>query len=759
MNVQHPATERDLPQLSTRLLESVEGCAIFMVDSDGRIITWNGEAERIQGYTANEIFGRHCSLFYTQEAIDRGAPEADLLTAAKEGRHLAEGWCLRKGGSRFWASVITKPIQDQNGTLFGFSKVVRDLTERKRSDEASKLQMGIVQYMPAMASIFSPDGTVDFVNHQWSEYTGLTQEFLRSSPEAWMEAVHSEDRAAASTIFWQGLRSGQAFAMEIRLRRARDGTHRWHLTRGVPLRDESGEVVKFVRTSTDIEELKQAEDAWRKAEERTRLIVESALDAVVAMDADGMIKDWNQQAEQVFGWTRSEALGRRMSETIIPSQYRLSHENGLQRFFNTGQGRVLNRRIEITALRRDGSEFPVELTVTPLKSGDSWTFSAFVRDISDRKRSEDQLRASELSLRTMIETIPGMLWSATPDGAVDYCNARVLDYTGLPQEQIKGDGWLKTVHPDDADRMARAWALCVENGDYFQFEFRCLRASDGMYRWCVSRALPLRAPGGRILKWYGTVVDFHDRRKAEEDLRNTQAELAHVNRVMTMGALTASIAHEVSQPLAAIIASCDSCTAWLASDPPNLDKARAATSRMIKAATQASEIVQRVRALFKKTPSITAPVDVNELLEETISFVRHEAQRQNVSLRADLGAGLPTVGGDRVQLEQVILNLMMNGIESMAGLDSEPKQILVRSALPNPGELLVSVADTGPGIDAEHANGLFAPFFTTKPQGIGMGLPICRSIIEAHGGRLWAENNVSGGAVFQFILPTKAINQ
>ena len=195
-----------------------------------------------------------------------------------------------------------------------------------------------------------------------------------------------------------------------------------------------------------------------------------------------------------------------------------------------------------------------------------------------------------------------------------------------------------------------------------------------------------------------------------------------MNRVMTMGELTASIAHEVNQPLAAIIASGDSCTAWLASEPPNLDKARAAASRMIQAATQASEIVQRVRALFKKIPSVATSVDMNELIEETISFVHHEAQRKNVSLRADLGAGLPTVDGDRVQLEQVILNLMMNGIESMAGLDRQPKQILIRSALPNPGELLVSVADTGPGIDAEHADRLFAPFFTTKPQGIGMGL-------------------------------------
>jgi PAS domain S-box-containing protein len=511
------------------------------------------------------------------------------------------------------------------------------------------------------------------------------------------------------------------------------------------------------RAETALRELANGFEARvQRLLDETRSIVDSVLDAVVAMDADGIITDWNTRAEEIFGWTRMEAVGRRMSETIIPMQYRLSHEGGLRYFFKTGQGLILNHRIEITALRRDGSEFPVELTVTPLKSGDTWTFSSFIRDISDRKRSEEQLRTSELNLRRMTETIPEMLWSATPDGVVDYCNARVLDYTGLSNEETKGTGWMKRIHPDDADNIARAWTHSVESGDPFRFEFRCLRASDGMYRWCVSSALSLCASDGSILKWYGTVVDFHDRRQTQDDLRNTQAELAHVNRVMTMGELTASIAHEVNQPLAAIIASGDSCSAWLASEPPNLDKARAAASRIIQAATQASEIVQRVRALFKKTPSVATSVDMNELIEETISFVHHEAQRKNVSLRADLGAGLPTVGGDRVQLEQVILNLMMNAIESMTSLDRQPKQILIRSALPNLGELLVSVADTGPGIDAEHANRLFAPFFTTKPQGIGMGLAICRSIIEAHGGRLWAENNESGGAVFHFMLPIKA---
>jgi PAS domain S-box-containing protein len=603
--------------------------------------------------------------------------------------------------------------------------------------------------------IWNLEGAISEANEAFLQMVQYGREDLVSGHVRWTDLTPAEwrDLDARAIAELQATGIFQPFEKEY----FRKNGSRVPVLLGGALFEKGGnEGVAFV---LDLSEQKHAEDALRRVEQQARSIVDSALDAVVAMDADGIITGWNKHAEEIFGWTRPEALGRRMSETIIPMQYRLSHESGLRHFFKIGQGPILNRRIEITALRRDGREFPVELTVTPRKSGDTWTFSSFIRDISDRKRSEEQLRTSELNLRRMTETIPEMLWSATPDGAVDYCNARVLDYTGLSQEEIKGTGWMKTIHPDDADSMARAWTHSVETGDPFQFEFRCLCASDGIYRWCVSSALPLRVSDGGILKWYGTVVDFHDRRQAQEDLRKTQAELAHVNRVMTMGELTASIAHEVSQPLAAAIASGDSCTAWLASEPPNLDKARAAASRMIQAATQASEIVQRVRALFKKTPSISASVDMNELIEETISFVHGEAQRKNVSLRTDLDAALPTVSGDRVQLEQVILNLVMNGIESMAGFDSEPKRLLIRSALPNPGELLVSVADTGPGIDAQHAGRLFAPFFTTKPQGIGMGLPISRSIIEAHGGRLWAAENEPRGAVFHFILPIKTASE
>jgi len=370
----------------------------------------------------------------------------------------------------------------------------------------------------------------------------------------------------------------------------------------------------------------RAEDAFRRVERQARAIVDSALDAVVVMDAEGAITDWNKQAEEIFGWTRAEALGQRMVDTIIPVQYRLPHERGLRHFFKTGQGPVLNRRIEITALRRDGTEFPVELTITPQRSGEHWTFSSFIRDITARKQ-------------------------------------------------------------------------------------------------------------------------------AEEDLRTAQAELAHVNRVMTMGELAASIAHEVNQPLAAILASGDSCAAWLANEPPNLDRARAAAARIVQAATQASDIVRRIRALFKKTASITTRLEINEVITETVSLVGGELDKKGVSLNTELAANLPAVLGDRIQLQQVILNLAINGAEAMTGFEDQPRRLVIQSQLAEPGEIWVSVADTGPGIDPQHAARLFAPFFTTKPEGIGMGLSISRTIVEAHGGRLWAVANQPRGAVFHFVLP------
>jgi PAS domain S-box-containing protein len=384
--------------------------------------------------------------------------------------------------------------------------------------------------------------------------------------------------------------------------------------------------------------------------------------------------------------------------------------------------------------------------------------------IAAREKAEAELRqlasGLEVKVRRLVDAnvIGIVIWNL--EGAVTEANEAFLQMAQHSREDLVSGRvrWMDLTPAEWRDRDERAIAELKATGIFQPFEKEYFRKNGTRVPVLIGGALFEK--GGN--EGVAFVLDLSEQKRAEEalrqtqeDLRQTQAEFAHVNRVMTMGELVASIAHEVNQPLAAIIASGDSCTAWLANEPPNLDKARAAASRIVQAATQASEIVQSIRTLFKKETSMTASVDVNEVIQETISFVRPESERKNISMRTELDAGLPSVSGDRVQLQQVILNLMMNGIEAMAGLDSELKRLVIRSVRQSPDKLEVSVADTGPGIDAEHVGLLFVPFFTTKPQGIGMGLRISRSIIEAHGGRLWADKNEPRGATFHFILPSK----
>ena len=353
----------------------------------------------------------------------------------------------------------------------------------------------------------------------------------------------------------------------------------------------------------------------------------------------------------------------------------MAHERGLRHFLATGDGPILRRRIEVTAVRRNGVEFPVELEVSPMKLGQNWIFSAFIRDITDSKLAEQKLRESELNLRQMTETIPEMLWSATPEGAIDYCNARVLDYTGFSADEIMGSGWTKLLHPDDVDQAARMWWSCVTTGAPYRVEVRTIHAADRTYRWCVTSALPLLDQQGRILKWYGTVVDMHDWKQAQEELRNTQAELAHMTRVMTMGELTASIAHEVNQPLAGMITNANTCLRMLAADPPNVDGARETARRTIRDGNRVSEVITRLRALYSKKDATTEPMDLNEAARDVIALSLSELQRNSVVLRLELADDLPLVAGDRVQLQQVILNLLRNASDAMSEVDDRPRAL------------------------------------------------------------------------------------
>lgn len=418
-------------------------------------------------------------------------------------------------------------------------RVAQRTKELAEASEELQLQVALLQLIPVAAWTVEPDGTPNFVNQIWLEYTGQTLEHFRSSPEAWLTAIHPEDRERTSRSLWEGIRSGQGFTVEARFRRARDGTYHWHLNRAVPLRDAKGKVVRFVGTSTDIDDVKRSQEDLRTAEEKNRLIIDTALDAVVTMNAEGTVTSWNKQAEIIFGWNHIDAVGRRMSDLIIPERERAAHERGLRHFLVTGEGPLLRRRVEVTAVRRGGVEFPVELEVMPMRLGQEWVFSAFVRDITDSKRAQEELRRSELNLRQMTETIPEMLWSATAEGAVDYCNARVLDYTGFSAEEIMDKSWKVLLHSDDVDQTDRAWRASVATGAPYRVEVRTFHAADRTYRWCVTSALPLLDQQGRILKWYGTIVDMHDRKRAEEALRARERDLSSIINTMPMLAWSA----------------------------------------------------------------------------------------------------------------------------------------------------------------------------------------------------------------------------
>jgi PAS domain S-box-containing protein len=356
-----------------------------------------------------------------------------------------------------------------------------------------------------------------------------------------------------------------------------------------------------------------------------------------------------------------------------------------------------------------------------------------------------QLRGEEGKLREAIETIPAMAWIAGPDGTVQFMNRRWVEYTGLSQLGTVGDVGKDAIHPEDLERSVRRMRASFASGEPFEDEVRVRRA-DGEYRWFLNRGVPLRDKRGKVVKWYGAATDIQDRKRAEE----LQAELAHTNRVSTMGELVASISHELAQPITITTAHAQASLRWLQRDPPEVTEARQGTEKIIEAGALASAIINRLRSMYKKVPPKRELVAINEVIGEMVLLLRGEANEHAVSIRTDLKDDLPMTLTDRVQLQQVLMNLMLNGIEAM----KETGGVLtVKSQSCEEGQVEISVNDTGPGLPQGKADQIFDTFFTTKPQGSGMGLAISKSIVESQGGRIWANGDGGGGATFHFTLP------
>jgi len=615
--------------------------------------------------------------------------------------------------------------------------VTTSSADRRRSEHRLRL---VIDTVPAMLHSARPDGYVDFFNKRWLEYVGVSLEDI--SGWRWTNVIHPDDVEDVLGKWRSSVATGRPFEAEARFRRA-DGEYRLMLLRKVPLRDEAGSIVKWYGSATDIEDRKRAEDELRKQKELFQKIFENIPVIIAFRGQDRRIETVNPEFERAMGWTLKEIRGQNLDiyAVFFPDpDYRQMALDLMAA--STGEWNDLKLSV------KDGRVIDVATTFLRLSDGSTLGIG---QDITERKRAEAELRESEARFRLVADSAPVLIWMSGTDKLCTYFNKPWLDFTGRSLEQELGNGWAEGVDPEDLQRCLDTYIQSFDRREAFRMEYR-LRRHDGEFRWVLDIGAPRFNPDGSFAGYIGSCIDVTEKRRAEEQLRQAQENLARVSRVIAMGELAAAIAHEVNQPLAAVVTNASASLRWLAGQPPNLGEAREAIDRTVRDANRASEVIVKIRALLQKVPPQMEQLDVNVAIREVLTLADNELLRSGIAVQTDLAPDVPNVFGDRVQLQQVLLNLILNGIDAMRTITHRPRELRIKSAK-HPDGVLIQVHDSGEGVNPEQAHHIFDPFFTTKPQGIGIGLSVGRSIVEAHGGRLWFTPGASHGVVFQFTVP------
>jgi PAS domain S-box-containing protein len=626
------------------------------------------------------------------------------------------------------------------------------MEDRTSEDQVS----AALDMIPALMSAARPDGTARFINKGWREYTGRVHD--EKGDDGWVSAFHPEDLEKFTQEWRAIIASGEPGEAETRLRRF-DGDYRRFLVRAVPQRDEQGNIVRWILRwyprNAEIEHSHQAGPQVRHEDEELRAILNNAPILAWSCLPNGWTDFLNERWLTTFNFSWEDALGFGWAKVIHPddtahmleswqacvwtgtplgTEARFRHFDGQYRWY-------LNRAEPL----RDETGRVVKWYGTNV-------------DIHDLKRTEQTLRRSEAYLAQAQRLSRTGSFGWTPStGEIHWSDEsfRIFQYdrTVKPTMELA----LQRIHPDDRALVNQAIDEASRGQADFDIAHRLLMP-DGSVKSVHVLSRAVKGAAGH-LEVVGAIMDVTATKRTHDALleneRRLQAardELSHMARVATLGHLTASITHEVSQPLGAISANAAACLRWLTRATPDIEEARAAVDRITQDVQRASTVIDRVRQLYKKTDLEKVRLDINSIIADVLPLMRREAIKSQTSIELELASGLPAALGDRVQLQQVIINLIMNGVEAMASIADGPRKLVIRSNREGVGQLVVAVQDFGSGIDPEIADKLFSPFVTTKPKGMGMGLSICRSIVDAHGGRIWASRNAGSGTTFHFTL-------
>ncbi|MER8545588.1 PAS domain-containing protein [Mesorhizobium sp. M0684] len=671
-----------------------------------------------------------------------------------------------KDGTYRWAECRVEPRRDDDGTVVQWYGVSLDIDDEVRAQAAlrkseRRLQQ-LIDTVPALIWSTTREGTPSYVNKRFTDVTGATLRDITApdgSPS--LSVIHPDDIDTARQAIRHSFATGVPYVQRYRQRRA-DGGYRWTETRAEPLRDEDGSILQWYGVSVDIHDLVTTQAALHDRERELSQLVNMVPSYLWRLSPNGEPTFFNKRLIDFLGLDIADAekpdtsLLAAFIATVVHPDDAASLKEALDSCFATGERFFMKYRLR----RADGVYRWMEGRAEPLRDqgGRIVQWYGLTHDIDDQLRVEEALRERERALWQLVETLPAMIDCAAPDGEPIYRSQQLREFLGYNLEELDEAGKSRLagtldagVHPDDLTGVKERYADCLSTGEPYARRHR-LRRFDGEYRWVETRAAPMRNAESAIVQWNVICLDIENEVRTQEELRLAQERLARASQAASLAELSASIAHEVNQPLAAIVANSNACHRWLSAEPPNVERAKITAERIIRDANSAADVVSRIRALFRPSLEMRTSTPIPSVVAEARDLMAEEAMRRRVRMDIDVESDLPLVAFDRVQIQQVLVNLIRNGMEAMDTTAGD--KVLGMRVRRIEDTIQTEVSDRGPGI--ERPNKIFEPFFTTKGNGMGMGLAISRSIIESHGGRLWAENSVPRGAIFIFTLPVEA---